>query len=246
MDSSLVSDLPASVRSTRTSFEKWYFVLRLFIVSFFMTLVVTISLTGMGLPNTEVNCLWDALFVLTGDLNAYFADNEFQRHLMLIISSALIDFQVLYLGIRYLFTGKSWRTPIALFSFYLFRALVQSVFIMQFPEGYLWDYPGIFSLTVSYHRTPDFFFSGHLGFTIICTCENIWLGKRGLAALSLLTACTEAIVMVICRGHYTIDLIAGVVFGHYCWILSGIASKSLDEKMKGLQIEPKDEYIRLA
>jgi len=246
MDSSLVSDLPVQVRSARTTFEKWYFVLRLFISCFFMAILIANSLTGMALPHTETSCLWDALFVFTSDLNAHFADNEFQRHLLLIFSSALIDFQVLCLAFRYVVSGKSWRTPIALFSFYLIRALVQGLFIMKFPEGYLWDDPGVFSLAVSYHRTPDFFFSGHLGFTIICACENQGLKRPRLALLSLITAVVEACVMVVLRGHYTIDLIAGVVFGHYCWILSGVASKPLDKKMKGLLLEPKNEYIRLA
>lgn len=246
MDSSLVSDLPTQVRGARTTFEKWYFVLRLFISCFFMTILIANSLTGMALPQTETSCLWDALFSFTSDLNDYFAHNEFQRHLLLIFSSALIDFQLLYLTVRFVISGNSWRTPIALFSFYFFRALVQGLFIMKFPEGYLWDDPGIFSLAVSYHRTPDFFFSGHLGFAVICACENQGLKRPGLAALSLLTGAVEACVMLVLRGHYTIDLIAGVVFGHYCWILSGTACKPLDKKMKAMQLEPVNDYIRLA
>jgi len=48
------------------------------------------------------------------------------------------------------------------------------------------------------------------------------------AAVSLFTAVTESFVMLVCRGHYTIDLISGAVFGHYCWIFSGVVSKKVD------------------
>lgn len=34
---------------------------------------------------------------------------------------------------------------------------------MQFPPGYLWDYPGFPSLVVPYGATNDFFYSGHAG-----------------------------------------------------------------------------------
>lgn len=246
MDSSLIGSLQVPVRSAQSSSDKWHFVLRLFLVSFFLALLIINSLTGMVLPKTETTCLYDALFLLTAELNTYFTEHVTQRHLMVIFSSALIDFQVLYIAVRFVLQGKSWRMPIALFSFYLFRGLVQSIFIMRFPDGYLWDYPGFFSLAVSYFHTADFFFSGHVGFAFICMCENLWLKKPGLAALSLFTAVTEAFVMAVCRGHYSIDLIAGVIFGHYCWIVSGVVSKALDKKIKGVAPEPQDEYIRLA
>ena len=117
---------------------------------------------------------------------------------------------------------------------------------MSFPEGYLWDFPGFFSVAVSYHRTPDFFFSGHVGFSIICTCENFWLGKPRLAILSLTTAFISFFVMLVTRGHYTVDLLTGLMVGHYCWFLSKPLSKSLDRKLASLRQNTKDEYIKLA
>jgi len=226
MDSNLVERLEAPVQHTVS--ERWHFALRLFLACFFLAIVIANSLTGMALPQRETSCLWDALFLLTSDLNSYFADHVLQRHLLVIFSSALIDFQVLFITTRFVLAGKGWRMPIALLSFYFFRACVQGLFIMRFPEGYLWDYPGVFSLAVSYQHTADFFFSGHVGFTTICTCENLWLGKPRWAAVSLFTAVTESFVMLVCRGHYTIDLISGAVFGHYCWIFSGAVSKKVD------------------
>lgn len=230
MDLSLVGHLEGPGRNLQT--ERRYFVIRLCISCIFLAVVIANSVTGMVLPTTETSCLWDALFLLTTDLNSYLADHVLQRHLLVIFSSALIDFQVLFIATRFVLSGKSWRMPIALLSFYLFRACIQGLFIMRFPEGYLWDYPGVFSLAVSYHHTSDFFFSGHVGFTTICTCENLWLGKPKWAILSLFTALMESFVMLVCRGHYTIDLISGAVFGHYCWIVSGVLSKKVDLRVR--------------
>lgn len=47
------------------------------------------------------------------------------------------------------------------------------LFIIKFPEGYAWDYPGIPALTVSYEVTPDFFFSGHVGLTVIMALDHL-------------------------------------------------------------------------
>jgi len=59
--------------------------------------------------------------------------------------------------------GKTWRLPIVMVLFYFTRMVVQKIFLMKFPEGYIWEYPGFPSLTVPYGRTNDFFYSGHIG-----------------------------------------------------------------------------------
>ena len=45
------------------------------------------------------------------------------------------------------------------------------LFVMKMPDGYYWDYPGFPSLTVAYGNTNDFYFSGHVGGSVICACE---------------------------------------------------------------------------
>jgi hypothetical protein len=39
------------------------------------------------------------------------------------------------------------------------------------PEGFLWSYPGLYSATVPYHDTNDFFFSGHIGTCFLLAME---------------------------------------------------------------------------
>jgi hypothetical protein len=91
---------------------------------------------------------------------------------------------------------------------------------MKYPDGYLWDYPGFPSLTVSYLKTNDFFYSGHVGFPTIFGLEHRKLGNTALMYFCFFTAILEAFTMVATHGHYIIDLLAGFVMGHYLSIMS--------------------------
>ena len=42
----------------------------------------------------------------------------------------------------------------------------------------------------------------------------------GLTVVSIVSLIAQVMVMLVTRGHYTIDLIAGVVIGHYCHLLA--------------------------
>jgi hypothetical protein len=90
---------------------------------------------------------------------------------------------------------------------------------MKYPEGYLWEYPGFPSLTISYLKTNDFFFSGHVGFPIIIAMECYNLKKNYLMFFCLFTCVVEFITMILTRGHYSIDLITGVIVSHYTYII---------------------------
>ena len=48
---------------------------------------------------------------------------------------------------------------------------IQNIFLMRFPDGYAWDYPGFPSLTVPYPKTNDFFYSGHVGGALLAGLE---------------------------------------------------------------------------
>jgi hypothetical protein len=89
---------------------------------------------------------------------------------------------------------------------------------MKYPEGYLWADPGFFSIAVSYLKTNDFFFSGHVGVPVIIGLEFKNMGIYSMFYFSLFTICFEAFTMVVTRGHYCIDLITGVIVAHYIYI----------------------------
>ena len=107
------------------TFDKWHFIVRLFVCGFFLSVVIANTITAMVLPTMETQCMWDGLFELTKNLNGYLATNPTVKNGLLIVSSILVDFQVLFITIRFVFFGKSWRAPIAMFSFYCFRGFIQ-------------------------------------------------------------------------------------------------------------------------
>jgi hypothetical protein len=88
---------------------------------------------------------------------------------------------------------------------------------MKFPEGFLWGYPGFPSITVSYLKTNDFFYSGHCGLPIILLCEFKLLKMKFMSLFCIFTFLIEAFAMLVLRGHYSIDIITGAIFAHYIW-----------------------------
>jgi hypothetical protein len=86
---------------------------------------------------------------------------------------------------------------------------------MKFPyPAYLaWRSPGFFSVTVPYDHTRDFFFSGHCGGLSVVMCEMFSLGLIKTGALSLISLLYMANMLLTTQVHYTIDIIAGILFG---------------------------------
>ena len=91
---------------------------------------------------------------------------------------------------------------------------------MKYPEGYLWENPGFPSLMVSYLKTNDFFFSGHVGLPVILLSEFIKINKNIMAVLAFIIVILEFFTMVALRGHYSIDLFTGIFVAHYCHLMT--------------------------
>mmetsp|Transcript_16749 Transcript_16749/g.14675 ORF Transcript_16749/g.14675 Transcript_16749/m.14675 type:complete len:187 (+) Transcript_16749:434-994(+) len=115
--------------------------------------------------------------------------------------------------------------------FIFLRFFIQKTFLMRFPEGYLWRYPGFPSLVVPYGKTNDFFYSGHVGGALIMTLEYRALAKellnhkmllRGMQIFGTLTIILQLFLMTFLRGHYSIDMITGLIVGHYLHMVSSI------------------------
>lgn len=202
------------------------------IKSFLIISVITIltlnTIYGFAMPKGEVACLDDRLFNLTASINAYFATHSLQKQILLATSSLLIDSLIVITAIHWVLYSKTWRLVLALIFFYLFRGIVQCLFQMRFPNGYLWDYPNFPSLTVSYLKTNDFFFSGHVGLPILIAREWKTNNNNILFGISIGICAIEIMTMIFLRGHYTIDLIAGVIFALYFYEVCASLSKYVD------------------
>ena len=113
--------------------------------------------------------------------------------------------------------------------FYGVRAIVQANFRMRFPEGGIWDFPGIPSLTVPYGLTRDFYFSGHCGFLTMNAYIMFRDGRKRTFALLCGAIFYVGFVLVLFRIHYSIDIPIGIFAGLYTGILLEKISFVLDK-----------------
>lgn len=198
-------------------------------------------LYGFGLPNTDVKCLEDWTHEKTAGINKYLHTHMDVTHTITFFSSLCIDSIMLSICYFWVFKIKSWRFLICLLFFYGLRGMVQGLFLMRYPDGFLWSYPGIPSLAVSYLKTNDFFYSGHVGLPIIVACEFFKHQKKYLAFYAIFGCIVEFIVMIIMRGHYIIDLIFGIITAHYIFIMVDKYIYLLDDSIFTL----KDDYTHI-
>jgi|Transcript_21313 hypothetical protein len=82
---------------------------------------------------------------------------------------------------------------------------------------------------VYYGESSDFFYSGHVGVTLFLSMENFHNNNLITGVFSFVLMMFNAFLMIITRSHYTIDIIAGIIFAHYFWIMSERIAPSLDK-----------------
>ena len=181
---------------------------------------IAISVTQMDRRDESVVGVYDVGHIWTEGLNRYFREHREAKNALEITCGVLMDILVMTQLILFIIQDRSWLTAVSLLVFYAVRGLIQVVCSLPFPEGYSWDYPGYFNLFVPYSHIPDFFFSGHVGscvlhFLLFQHREQPWG-----CAYAMLTMVAQITVMYATRTHYTIDMIAGVLFGAYIFTLT--------------------------
>ena len=187
-----------------------------------------VKFAGM-IQDKDVEKPEDTLQNLTEGINRFAVDNIAFGKAWQIVCSLSLDIQFFLVLFFWLWKGYSFRVVIALLLFYAIRAVLQAIFILPFPDLFYWDYPGFPSLMNMYGRQSDFFYSGHVGFSLLCTIENFrckvkWAGFFGVFATAF-----QTFTLLVFRVHYTIDLFTGLVMCHYCFYLAGFVSDWVDK-----------------
>jgi hypothetical protein len=101
----------------------------------------------------------------------------------------------------------------------------------------MFGYPGLRSITVPYHDTNDFFYSGHVGTCFLLALEYRASGWFKMSYLTVFITINQWMMMTAVRTHYIIDLAAGLVIAHYCFIMAEKLSFLVDVKLVGLPAE---------
>jgi len=203
--------------------------------AFFVVTTVTLVLVKSAvLSRDSYTCLRDFVHEKLEYYNTMMLTHASLRAGLQISSSVMMDFSYLALFLYWVLYAKSCRVVVSVLIFYAVRGITQSYFVLGFPAGFTWDDPGFPSLIVPYGPTSDFYYSGHCGFLMICALE--W-SDLGFKSLSFLTHCMNAylaFVMLICRCHYSIDIMAGIVMGHYIFMLVTTRASKMDSLMSDI------------
>jgi hypothetical protein len=125
-------------------------------------------------------------------------------------------------------------------------------FICTLPrvEGYVWFFPGIYSLNVPYFDVNDFYYSGHLGMNVAFLYEFACQRKNNptkiwnyIVNFWILMIFTKSFMMVVFRTHYLIDLLAGFCIGLPIVHLADKFSYLFDVKIMGLRKSERKNQI---
>jgi hypothetical protein len=188
------------------------------ICSFTIILISIIIANNINIINSDANkfeCYRDVLFELTAAWNEYFGANLTARDIFLTFASLCVDLIIFSTIFLWVFVWKDWVLFISIALFYFTRGIFLALFQQRYPHGYFFDFPGFPSLTVSYLKTNDFYYSGHVGFPAIFILEYTKKINPIMVIVCISVILVEAVMMVILRGHYTIDLLFGVIAGFY-------------------------------
>ncbi len=159
---------------------------------------------------TGSGVIGDGLHSLTARAFAFLSAHPAWANSLLIVSSLGID----TLGVFVLsqsILGPSVRPFLGLLMLFGLRQVCQALCALPPPEGMIWRSPGVPSLLVTYGVANDLFFSGH---TALAVYGAIELGRWGgplWAVAGALLAVFEAVVVIVLRAHYTMDVFAGAV-----------------------------------
>ena len=107
------------------------------------------------------------------------------------------------------------------------------------PEGFLWSWPGMYSIVVPYHDTNDFFFSGHVGTCVLMILEYKAAKYWKMMAFTIFICVNQWVLMTFVKTHYIIDLATGAILAHYCHMGAEWISFWVDVKLLGNPGKPR-------
>lgn len=183
------------------------------LVVWFLTQKLIAARTDSG------NRIGDGVHRITRRLHHYFATHGRAANRALIGSSLCIDLFGLSLIALSAF-ANSFAPFIAIVIVFSMRQISQLCCTLPAPPQMIWRDPGFPTLLVTYKVGNDFFFSGHTALAVLGAIEICRIGPWWLGAVAVLIAIGEAMIILILRAHYTMDVITGALAA---WVAADLA-----------------------
>ncbi len=162
----------------------------------------------IGIRATRCDGIRDRAHELTAKWHAYFAANARAADRALILSSLCIDAFGVFLIAAAVF-GPSFAPFVGVLIVFSLRQICQAYCPLPPPPGIIWRDPGFPTVLVTYGVGNDFFFSGHTALAVLGAIELCHLAPGWLAAVAVLLAFGEALIVLVLRAHYTMDVVTG-------------------------------------
>lgn len=138
-------------------------------------------------------------------INSFMKENIDFTNYNLILTSALIDINVIFICLKFL-SGNNFKSVFLLFSGLILRQLCQFINRLPTPENMIWFHPSVSSMLVTYYVHNDFFFSGHT-YVALCAGLEIMSAKNIFAKMYALFFIVYEIMLIISiNGHYFMDI----------------------------------------
>lgn len=165
--------------------------------------------------------LGDGVHRLTRRWHDYLSRHPKAADRVLILSSFFIDVLGLSLIGLALF-GPTFAPFLGIIIVFSLRQISQLCCTLPPPSGIIWRDPGFPTVLVTYSVGNDFFFSGHTALAVLGAIELCHIGPWWLGALAVAVAIGEALVVLVLRAHYTLDVIAGAFAA---WFAADMAAR---------------------
>ncbi|MES2921272.1 MAG: phosphatase PAP2-related protein [Verrucomicrobiota bacterium] len=163
----------------------------------------------------------DGVHRLTARWHHCLATHDRAADRVLIASSFCIDALGLSLIAAAVF-GPTFAPFIGIIIVFSLRQISQLCCTLPPPPGIIWRDPGFPTALVTYDVGNDFFFSGHTALAVLGAIEICHLGPWWLGAIAVFVALGEALIVLVLRAHYTLDVICGVFAA---WFAADLAAR---------------------
>lgn len=175
-------------------------------------------IAGKGAGNRPIG---DAVHRMTRKWNLHFRGNARSANIALVVSSFFIDALGLSLIALALF-GNSFAPFIGILILFSLRQVSQLCCTLPPPPGIIWRDPGFPTALVTYGVGNDFFFSGHTALAVLGAIHLCQIGPWWLGTAAVLIAIGEAVIVLVLRAHYTMDVITGALAA---WLAADLATR---------------------
>ncbi|MQL84670.1 hypothetical protein Taro_017173 [Colocasia esculenta] len=182
-----------------------------FFLLFFMGVEYTLRMIPSGSSPFDVG------FLLTRPLNRLLAVRPVLNSALAALNTVFVGMQTAYILWTLLLEGRPRAAISALFMFTC-RGILGYSTQLPLPQEFLGSGADFPVGNVSFFL----FFSGHVAGSVIASLDMRRTGRRGLAGLFDTLNMLQVLRLLATRGHYTIDLAAGVGAGFLFDVLAGM------------------------